>query len=75
MNIEISKKDNNYVVSILETMDNQICKNIDEVKDFILRIDRNMNINLDIFLKNEIENKDYKEILNIFKGRSKICKN
>ena len=75
MNIEISKKDNNYVISILETMDNQICKNIDEVKDYILKIDRNMNINLDIFLKNEIENKDYKEILNMFKGRSKICKN
>ena len=52
MNIEISKKDNNYVISILETMDNQICKNIDEVKDYILKRDRNMNINLDIFLKN-----------------------
>lgn len=62
MNIEISKIDNKFLVRILETKNDRICNNIDDIITYILKIDKNKD--LDIFVKKSINDDEYKEILN-----------
>lgn len=70
MNIEISKKNNQYSVCILENMNNKICKNIDDIITYILKIDKFKN--LDIFIKTSINDQEYNEILNKLKKEETI---
>lgn len=71
MNIEISKIDNKFSVCILETMDNRICNNIDDIITYILKIDKDKNKDLDIFIKNSVNDNEYNEILNKYNKEGK----